>query len=511
MNRVLCLCLVLVHLQSTIGTHRHGKPDWFGNAQRDLYESANRNLNTNKAKNVILFVGDGMGMSTVTAARILRGQLNGNSGEENMLEFEKFPHIGLSKVYSSDRQTPDSAATATALLCGVKTNSQLIGVDDSAVVGNCSSQFGAEINCMNDWFEEQGRSMGIVTNTKITHATPAAGYAHAASRLWEGDVHMHGVQGGCKDIAHQLIYNNSNIQVLFGGGRQYFIRNRQQDPQYGDAYISFQRQDDLDLIEIWGRDKKWRGYTPKYAWNKQQFDAINPDETDFALGLFNPQHMQYDLERDTGPNGEPSLAEMTDKAIRILSHNTRGYFLMVEGGRIDHGHHNNTAKRALYETLAFEDAVKTALQMTNSSDTLIVVTADHSHVFNIGGHSYRGNNILGVVNPIAPEELPVDGNAWTTLSYGNGPGYDWGFRKDPNTVDTTHNDYRQVSAVPLLYETHSAEDVPVYATGPMAHLFDGVHEQHYIAHALAYAACVGINRQHCNGLSQNKPIFTPMT
>lgn len=75
-----------------------GKPDWFGNAQRDLYESANRNLNTNKAKNVILFVGDGMGMSTVTAARILRGQLNGNSGEENMLEFEKFPHIGLSKV-----------------------------------------------------------------------------------------------------------------------------------------------------------------------------------------------------------------------------------------------------------------------------------------------------------------------------------------------------------------------------------------------------------------------------
>lgn len=68
---------------------------------------------------------------------------------------------------------------------------------------------------------------------------------------------------------------------------------------------------------------------------------------------------------------------------------------MVSGGRIDHGHHNNTAKRALYETLAFEDAVKTALQMTNSSDTLIVVTADHSHVFNIGGHSYRGNNILG--------------------------------------------------------------------------------------------------------------------
>lgn len=81
--------------------------------------------------------------------------------------------------------------------------------------------------------------------------------------------------------------------------------------------------------------------------------------------------------------------------MKILSILNSKNYAMVSGGRIDHGHHNNTAKRALYETLAFEDAVKTALQLTNSSDTLIVVTADHSHVFNIGGHSYRGNNILG--------------------------------------------------------------------------------------------------------------------
>ncbi|GBN99355.1 Alkaline phosphatase, placental type [Araneus ventricosus] len=112
-------------------------------------------------------------------------------------------------------------------------------------------------------------------------------------------------------------------------------------------------------------------------------------------GLFNYGHMAYEVDRDKGPDGEPSLADMTRKAIEILRKNNRGYFLMVEGGRIDHSHHFNNAHRALTDTLALEDAVNVALDMTRSDDTLIVVTSDHSHVFAFGGNPKRGNPILG--------------------------------------------------------------------------------------------------------------------
>ncbi|KAK3105199.1 hypothetical protein FSP39_019599 [Pinctada imbricata] len=438
-----------------------------------------------------------MGLSTVTASRILKGQLNGKPGEEGLLEFEKFPNIGLVKVYSNDQQVPDSAATATAMMCGVKTNSMTLGVDDTVKFRNCSSQQGKELDCMPNWAQNEGKSIGVVTTARITHATPAAAYAKSASREWEGDSLMRGVAGGCKDIAHQLVFNNSNIQVLFGGGREFFYPESLVDPVYGTSYKSLQRKDGLNLVNVWGHDKVRRGYKARYAWNSRQFHSINPRTTHFALGLFHPSHMSYELDRKKGPGGEPSLSEMTSKAIKILQRNPRGFFLLVESGRIDHAHHNNTAKRALYETLMFEEAIKAAMTLTNESDTLMVVTADHSHVFNIAGYPKRGSSILGVINPENPDELPPDKKPWTTLVYGNGPGYDWGFRINPLFIDTTNKNYRQVSAVPLSSETHSGEDVIVYARGPMSHLFHGVHEQHYIAHVMAYASCVGRYKDKC--------------
>ncbi|XP_069116101.1 alkaline phosphatase-like isoform X1 [Argopecten irradians] len=470
---------------------------WKQLAEKELNKALNRKLNTNKARNVILFIGDGMGMSTVTAARILRGQTQGATGEETVLEFEKFPNVGLSKTYSNDRQTTDSASTATAMMCGQKTNYHLVGLNDQAIAENCTSAHGNEIPCAFDWFRMDGRSVGIVTTAKITHATPACAYAKSATRNWEGDVDMPaGMTGGCKDIAHQLIYNNSYAKVILGGGRQFFLGRNDSDPERNLTNTHKQRLDGLDLTQVWQDEKDGDNMSAKYVWNKAQFDAINPDNTDYILGLFEPDHMQFELDRDHGPEGEPSLAEMTRKAIQVLQKDQNGFFLMVEGARIDHAHHDNNAKRSLHEVLALEDAVKVATELTSESDTLLLVTADHSHVFNIAGYPKRGNDIFGVVDNVG-DSVADDGIPFTTLLYGNGISYDWGNRTNVSAVDTTDKEYLQVAAAPRSSETHAGEDVGIYASGPMSHLIHGVHEQHYIAHVISYAACVGENKQRC--------------
>ncbi|XP_042605190.1 intestinal-type alkaline phosphatase-like [Cyprinus carpio] len=184
---------------------------------------------------------------------------------------------------------------------------------------------------------------------------------------------------------------------------------------------------------------------------------------------------------------DPSLTEMVEKAIKILRKNSKGFYLFVEGGRIDHGHHAGKAKYALTEAVEFDRAIARAAELTSELDTLSVVTADHSHVFSFGGHSYRGNSVLGVSYSKAE-----DGKSFTNALYGNGPGYQIvnGTRPDMNETISTSDDYLQQAAVPLDSETHGSEDVAIFAKGPMAHLFHGVQEQSYIAHAMAYAACI---------------------
>ncbi|XP_069116121.1 alkaline phosphatase-like [Argopecten irradians] len=485
-HRAICMFLLVLEVNVAGANPAH----WQQLAEQELHKALNRKWNTNKAHNVILFIGDGMGGPTVTATRILRGQTQGGRGEETVLEFEKFPNVGYSKTYSEDRQTTDSAATATALLCGEKTNYRLIGLSDQARDGQCASQQGNEIPCAFEWFRADGRSVGMVTTARITHATPAAAYAKSVSRNWEVDGDMVGVTGGCTDIASQLIYNNSHVKVILGGGRQFFLGRNHSDPEMNNTNSAKQRLDGVNLINVWKEDKMRKNFDAEYVWNNAQFDAVDPSKTDFLLGLFEPSHMQYDLDRDNGPQGEPSLAAMTQKAIRMLQKDTNGFFLLVEGGRIDHAHHENNAKRALYDGLAFEDAVKIATEMTDERDTLIIVTADHAHVFNIAGYPARGNNIFGIVD--IDEDL--NGPYFTTLLYGNGPGYDAGNRTDVKTTDTTDKNYIQAAAAPRIEDSHGGQDVGIYARGPMAHLIHGVHEQHYIAHVMTYAACVADNK-----------------
>ncbi|XP_014678002.1 PREDICTED: alkaline phosphatase, tissue-nonspecific isozyme-like [Priapulus caudatus] len=184
---------------------------------------------------------------------------------------------------------------------------------------------------------------------------------------------------------------------------------------------------------------------------------------------------------------------MVRTAIQILNRNPRGYYLFVENNNVDKGHHSGRAFAASTEVTVLEEAVQTATAMTDADDTLLVVTADHSHSMLVAGYPKRGNPMFEKANDMSG----VDGMPYTSLLYGAGPGYR-GSRPNLTNTDTIDPDYMQEAAVPLTLEPHSGEDVVVYAHGPMAHLFRGNFEQTYVAHAMAYAMCVGSNKQHCD-------------
>ncbi|CAN9500964.1 unnamed protein product [Ophioblennius macclurei] len=454
---------------------------WNNKAKQSLYDSMQMQRNIHRAKNTILFLGDGMGVPTVTAARILKGQLSGGSGEESSLNMDTFPHVALSKTYNVDEQMPDSAGTATAYQCGVKANYGTLGLTAAAPRANCEASKGHEVTSVLHRAKKAGKSVGIVTTTRVQHASPAAAYAHTPERGWYGDAELleEAVQNGCRDIAYQLVHN-TEINVILGGGRQYMFPNTTRDPEY--PAFNGTRKDGQNLVAEWMKNKK----NAKYVWNKAEFDAVEPTDTDFLMGLFETKDCRFELDRD--PSMDPSLSEMTEKAIKILRRNPNGFFLFVEDkGRIDHAHHGGTAKKALHETVEFDEAIGRAAELTSELDTLTVVTADHSHVFSFGGYSSRGNSVFGV-----SRSMGLDNKHFTTALYGNGPGYQikGGTRPDMNDSVTLDKEYLQQAAVPLVSETHGIDDVAIYAKGPMSHLFHGVQEQNYIAHVMAYAACV---------------------
>ncbi len=474
------------------------------------------------AKNIILFVGDGMGISTVTAARIYDGQRKGMTGEENQLFFETFPYLALSKTYNTNQTTPDSAGTMTAMMTGIKTKAGVLGLGQAVVRADCSTMTGHVLTTALEHAEQIGMSTGIVTTARLTHATPAATYAHVPERDFEDDrdASIMTSTSGCKDIAQQLIglkdrYGNG-LEVALGGGRKSFIRRiKGADPEQGGRG---EREDGRDLTA------EWLSKHPNsaYVWNQAQFDAINPVTTDHLLGLFNMSHMQYEEDRQSDAGGEPSLSEMTVKAIKILEKNEKGFFLQVESGRIDHAHHASNARRALVDTIEFASAVKKAYELTDPEQTLIIVTADHSHVFTLGGYPTRGNPILGKViendragNAKSKPALAQDKLPYTTLGYINGPGYASlpvggdgryakpyaaGQRTDLSQLDTEHQGFHQEALIPLESETHGGEDVAIYATGPGASLFQGTVEQNVIFHVMNKAGRLSLR----SGLSYIK-------
>ncbi|MGL5487536.1 MAG: alkaline phosphatase, partial [Shewanella sp.] len=197
-------------------------------------------------------------------------------------------------------------------------------------------------------------------------------------------------------------------------------------------------------------------------------------------------------DRNDDVAGEPSLTEMATKSLEILKKNDKGFLLIVESGRIDHGHHAGNASRALTDAVELSNAVKAAIDATSSDDTLIMVTADHSHVFTIAGYPKRGNPILGLVHDVDGSlALANDGKPYTTLAYTNGPGAVVGVRDDLTSVDTQNKDFMQQALIPMESETHAGEDISLHAMGPGSNLVQGVIEQNVIFHIINQAQQLG--------------------
>jgi len=460
---------------------------WFTQGQQQAQQAAQRlsqPANQQRAKNIILVVGDGMGITTHTAARIFAGQNKGMLGEENALSFETLPHSALIKTYNTDQQTPDSAGTMTALISGEKTRAGVLTVSANSQRGHCASSQDQQLTTLFDLAEAQGKATGIVTTARITHATPAALYAHSPERNWESDDTLteEARQHGCRDIAQQLLdYQQQahRLEVIFGGGQRHFL------PQTA----SGQRRDGQNLVE------RWQQLPEHFSVTSKQQLADADMSAGHWLGLFADSHLPYIDERDSRT---PGLQDMTKAALQRLQHHEQGYVLMIESGRIDHGHHAGSGYKALREAEELDQTVAWLLTQIDLSETLLVVTADHSHTLTLAGYPTRGNPILGVVigndDQGRPQQQPFklqDGGYYTSMNYRNGPGaIDWQKHTTRPSVipqQALQPDYRQQALVPLESETHGGEDVALYAAGPWAYVFGGTMEQHWVFHVMQQA------------------------
>jgi alkaline phosphatase len=196
------------------------KKFWIDQGQSLLKKKLSQKLNLNKAKNLVIFIGDGMGLGTLMATRSYMNDVN------TQLSFENFPHTGLSKTYCINYQVPDSACTATAILSGVKSNFGTIGLSGAVNLRECLKQQdnSTHVDTIFKYAQIAGKATGVITTTRVTHATPAAAYAHTSSRYWESNENA---PEGCDDIAYQLIHGEvgSKFDVVMGGGKRHFLPN----------------------------------------------------------------------------------------------------------------------------------------------------------------------------------------------------------------------------------------------------------------------------------------------
>jgi alkaline phosphatase len=244
-----------------------------------------------RAKNVILFVGDGMSLTTVAAARIFAGQRDGGSGEENLLSWEHFPATAFSRTYNTNAQTPDSAGTMTAMASGVKSHIGAIGVSAGGI-DDCAESRGNRVQSWLSLAADAGMATGIVTTARLTHATPAAMYAHVPNRNWESDASTpaEAVAAGCSDIASQFIdfvRATGGPQVVLAGGAREFLPAGEAMPG-----LHGRRKDGRNLVV------EWQGLNPGGAFvhTTRQFEAARGAAP--VRGQFEPSHMHDEHDRD---------------------------------------------------------------------------------------------------------------------------------------------------------------------------------------------------------------------
>lgn len=279
---------------------------------------SNCSRNDNYPKNIIFYIGDGMGIAHITAGKIALGRLN----------LERFAVTGMVTTHSENELVTDSAAAATALATGHKTDNRAVSV----------SRDKKPLKTLFEFAEELGKSTGVVVTSSVTHATPAAFFAHAKDRRQHAQ------------IAEQVF--TSGLDVLIGGGWMYFIPESNEGSR---------RQDNKNLL----KDLETR--MPVVL----SYDKLPRNDKNLAA-LLAPNGLPKSTDRDY------SLAELTEVAIRILSKNRKGFVLLVEGSQIDWAAHDQDPEGIIAEIIDFDGAVGTGLDFAQKyGRTLIIVTADH--------------------------------------------------------------------------------------------------------------------------------------
>ncbi|VDL62477.1 unnamed protein product [Nippostrongylus brasiliensis] len=400
-------------------------------------------LKGKRPKNIILFIGDGMGISTVTSARVNKNQHAGNPHVNAPLFFEGFAHAGLVKTSSFDHHVTDSAAGATALLTGRKTNSKMLGTMPNTKATCTNATESHIVDGIVEGALQKGVAVGFVTTTRVTHATPAALYA----------------------------------KVMMGGGRAYLMDETRHGLRRDGANI------DLEWLSLEGKRRVLR--------TRNDLDAADGlDQEEKLLGVFSEQHLPYYLNQLVdGQQTAPRLHEMTQKAIRHLQKDNDGFFLVVEGGLIDMAEHINQMHLAFAEMYEFEEAIRTAREMTNLNDTLIIVTADHGHALTLPGYVPKTDSIFESFK-ISEGGANVAEYYVPTMFFATGPGYANGFQMHDG-VATGQPLYRQRSAIPTKYGFHGGEDVGIWADGPFSELFSSTIENTEVAYLMKFLLCAG--------------------
>jgi alkaline phosphatase len=415
-------------------------------------------------QNVILLIPDGFGPASITMARDYLRWRDGTTE----LPYDSL-HVGSSRTFSSDSHITDSAAGGTALATGTKTYNGAISVDTTK----------RPVGTLLEGAEQRGMATGLVVTSRLTHATPAVFSAHVPDRDQENE------------IAQQQL--NQDIEVLLGGGKRHFLPESASDSE---------RNDERNLLNEAEQD----GYRVV-----ETADALSRTSDGPLLGVFSDGHMAYEIDR---PSSQPSLAQMTGTAIDVLSDNEDGYFLMVEGSRIDHAGHSNDAAAHLHDILAFNDAVETALGAAQNSNTLVVVVSDHETGGLTLGRNRNGEGIYSwhpsALADVRASSAAIADSVRAIRQSDAAP--DAVKRRIEDTVarltgvsDPANERVRRLTTVEGPYalgkavspvvnhealvgwtsHAHTAVDVSLYAYGPGANRFVGNHDNTTIAHKLA--------------------------
>lgn len=327
-------------------------PSWSDSGQQSFSSSRPALPDPKRPKNIVLMIGDGMGLSQVTAALY---------SNKNQLALEKFPVVGFHKAYASNDLVTDSAAGATAFSCGTKTYRGAIGVDVDSI----------PCRTILEEAEENGLATGMIVTSTVVHATPAAFIAHQPLRLFY------------EEIAADML--NTEVDFLIGGGREYF---NQREVDNRDLILEFKAKD----YEVFD-----------FSQMPLQDIAINPKKN----------FIYFTAEKQPNPvsAGRDYLSYASRLGTQFLEkHSEKGFFLMIEGSQIDWGGHSNDADWTIKETLDFDRAISEVFNFARRrGDTLVIVTADHETggmAVNPGSTfdnlvvSYTTNNHTGTLVPV---------------------------------------------------------------------------------------------------------------